>query len=259
MTSAKSYNDGQWHQVVGSAEPEGHDAVRRRQAGREPQRRHRGQAYTGYWRVGGDSSWSGRQLPVRLHRRGLDLPDGADPGSRSTRTTSPAAGPPRSSRLRRTPTARRSTTRTPTCTGGWTRPAGPGGRLLDVGPCGHLPRVTAPSATPGVLAGNTALRLGPPRQRGRRDVVPRRPRPTRRPSPRRSGSRPRPPGRQDHRVRQQRTPASRASYDRHIWMQDDGTARASVSTPVRRRPSPRRSPTTTASGTTWSPPRAPTA
>ncbi|MGV8858333.1 PKD domain-containing protein [Rhodoglobus sp.] len=59
VQSAKSYNDGQWHQVVGSMSASGTeffvDGVR---IGVEPSVIW-GQNYWGYWRIGGDRSWSG--------------------------------------------------------------------------------------------------------------------------------------------------------------------------------------------------------
>ncbi|WP_460966865.1 PKD domain-containing protein [Pedococcus soli] len=59
VTSPTSLNDGQWHQVVGSLDPSGVvlyvDGKRiGRNAGTSA-----GQPYSGYWRVGGDSPWSG--------------------------------------------------------------------------------------------------------------------------------------------------------------------------------------------------------
>ncbi|WP_457254534.1 PKD domain-containing protein [Pedococcus sp. P5_B7] len=59
VTSPTSLNDGQWHQAVGTLDPSGVtlyvDGKRiGRNAGTSV-----GQAYSGYWRVGGDSPWSG--------------------------------------------------------------------------------------------------------------------------------------------------------------------------------------------------------
>ncbi|WP_200961305.1 LamG domain-containing protein [Phycicoccus sp. Soil802] len=59
VTTPNSYNDGQWHQAVGTLEPSGVtlyvDGKRiGRNAGTSV-----GQAYSGYWRIGGDSPWSG--------------------------------------------------------------------------------------------------------------------------------------------------------------------------------------------------------
>ena len=57
-----------------------------------------GQAYTGYWRVGGDNlerlaEPAGERLLRRRHRRGRGLPDRADAGAGRRRTTPPAAAP----------------------------------------------------------------------------------------------------------------------------------------------------------------------
>ena len=41
------------------------------------------QPYSGYWRIGGDSSWSGNRVLRRRHRRRRDLPDRARPRRRS--------------------------------------------------------------------------------------------------------------------------------------------------------------------------------
>ena len=59
VTSAKSYNDGQWHQVVSSLSSTGLSLSidGKRVASRSDVTA--GQPFTGYWRVGGDSSWSG--------------------------------------------------------------------------------------------------------------------------------------------------------------------------------------------------------
>ncbi|EAR26059.1 hypothetical protein A20C1_09269 [marine actinobacterium PHSC20C1] len=59
VQSAKTYNDNQWHQVVGSMGASGMelfvDGVR---IGVDPNVTW-GQNYWGYWRIGGDNSWSG--------------------------------------------------------------------------------------------------------------------------------------------------------------------------------------------------------
>ena len=59
VTSAKSYNDGKWHQVVSSLSSKGLSLSidGKRVASRSDVTA--GQPFTGYWRVGGDSSWSG--------------------------------------------------------------------------------------------------------------------------------------------------------------------------------------------------------
>lgn len=59
LTSSASLNDGKWHQVVGNLGPSGMsfyvDGVL--QGARTDTTT--GQSYAGYWRIGGDSSWSG--------------------------------------------------------------------------------------------------------------------------------------------------------------------------------------------------------
>ena len=59
VQSASSYNDGQWHQVVANLGPTGMqlyvDGVR---VGQRSDTTF-GQGYKGYWRIGGDTSWSG--------------------------------------------------------------------------------------------------------------------------------------------------------------------------------------------------------
>jgi PKD repeat protein len=57
-TSPGSYNDGNWHQVVASQGPDGMKLYLDGQlVASNPQTA--AQAYSGYWRVGGDSTWSG--------------------------------------------------------------------------------------------------------------------------------------------------------------------------------------------------------
>jgi PKD repeat protein len=57
QTSA-SYNDGQWHQAVATQGPDGMTLyVDGKAVATNPQTQ--AQAYTGYWRVGGDSDWGG--------------------------------------------------------------------------------------------------------------------------------------------------------------------------------------------------------
>lgn len=77
ITSANSYNDGAWHQVVGSIGANGMqlfvDGILVA-SGANTQ----SQSYTGYWRVGGDSTWSGNRYfsgaidEVALYPRVLD-------------------------------------------------------------------------------------------------------------------------------------------------------------------------------------------
>lgn len=59
VTSATSYNDGQWHQIVGNLGPDGMSLyVDGKKVGSRTDTTS-AQAYTGYWRIGGDVSWSG--------------------------------------------------------------------------------------------------------------------------------------------------------------------------------------------------------
>lgn len=59
VKSSASYNDGQWHQVVANLGPTGMqlyvDGIR---VGQRTDTTF-GQSYSGYWRIGGDTSWSG--------------------------------------------------------------------------------------------------------------------------------------------------------------------------------------------------------
>jgi len=57
-TSTKAYNDGTWHHVVGT---QGQDGMRLYVDGEVvgTNASNRSDGYTGYWRIGGDSSWSG--------------------------------------------------------------------------------------------------------------------------------------------------------------------------------------------------------
>ena len=58
ITSPNSYNDGKWHQVVATQGPDGMTLYVDGQAvGTNPQTQ--AQAYSGYWRVGGDHTWGG--------------------------------------------------------------------------------------------------------------------------------------------------------------------------------------------------------
>ncbi|QNG37268.1 PKD domain-containing protein [Geodermatophilaceae bacterium NBWT11] len=103
VTTPAAYNDGQWHQVVASM---GADGMRLYVDGAlvGSNGNTGAQAYTGYWRVGGDSSWSGdpyvaatidevavydRQLSateVSTHHRASGLGPDAVPVSRFTST-----------------------------------------------------------------------------------------------------------------------------------------------------------------------------
>jgi PKD repeat protein len=59
VQSSKTYNDGQWHHVVASLGPQGMQLyVDARRVGYNPDVTV-AQSYWGYWRIGGDNSWSG--------------------------------------------------------------------------------------------------------------------------------------------------------------------------------------------------------
>ena len=115
---SQALNDGQWHQVVGTMEPSGADALRRRQEDRlatpaPPS----AQPYTGYWRIGGDTAWNGNAVLQRDHRRRRHLPDRAVRSRRCSSTSSRAVARSTSRPVPRTPTARRSGMPTRTSTG----------------------------------------------------------------------------------------------------------------------------------------------
>ena len=92
----RAYNDNQWHQITATMSPAGMqlyvDGV---QVGQPHATRPQGEAYLGYWRVGGDNigGWPSapeqRQLRERLRRRGRHLPDGAQPGPDRRPSTRP--------------------------------------------------------------------------------------------------------------------------------------------------------------------------
>jgi len=79
VSSVKAYNDGQWHQVVASLSGSGMALYvdGRRVATRSDTTT--GQAYSGFWRVGGDSPWSGAAYfagqidEVAIYPTALDL------------------------------------------------------------------------------------------------------------------------------------------------------------------------------------------
>ena len=96
-----AYNDNQWHHVVGSLSSAGMTLyVDGLKIGTDPSVT-AGQAYNGYWRVGGDNlgSWPNigtSQLPRRNHRRCRDLSDRAqpDPGAGPLHQEWPVRGDP---------------------------------------------------------------------------------------------------------------------------------------------------------------------
>ena len=165
----------------------------------------------------------------------------------------------RSRRPRPTPTARRSTTTSPTCTGGSTRPAArspptpaPAMNNRHLRRRRHLGRSRRAHRAPA----NTAATL----QRQRPASSPATPQVHQPDDLHRGGvvqdhhhHR-----RQDHRLRQHARPAPSSSYDRHVYMQNDGKLAFGIWTGSDQHHHLADRATTTASGTTWSPPRAPT-
>ncbi|MBC7518306.1 MAG: PKD domain-containing protein [Microbacteriaceae bacterium] len=59
VKSASSYNDGKWHQVVANLSPTGMQLYVDGLIVGQRSDTTFGQAYSGYWRIGGDTSWSG--------------------------------------------------------------------------------------------------------------------------------------------------------------------------------------------------------
>ena len=218
------------------------------------------QAYTGYWRVGGDNldGWPNQpQQQLRRHdRRRRHLPDGAEPapGRRplhrraAARSTCPRAPADALRRGGLRLLARRST-------GGSTRPPAP--PLADASR--PAPTASTPVASPSGAAADGRGRAPPPTFNGSDGTIA-------------AAKHGRQPDRllrgavvqhHDHRggklIGFGTAERLSGNYDRHVYMHDDGQLTFGVWTGQanthRRRPPP----TTTASGTTWWPPRAPTA
>ena len=224
VSSGAAYNDNQWHMVTATMGPQGMalyvDGVR---VGRRT-RHDRGR---GLPRLLAGRRRQPRRLAEppehrqlhRLRRRGRGLPDRALTRPRSSPSTRPAGAPRRSRRLRPTAMAPPSTPTSPTCTGASARPAAPR-------PPTPASRSTTARTATGVTLGSAGHRR---RQHGcdvRRQQRVRRPTTrssrTRRSSPRRRGSRPPP-----HRGGKiigfgNNQTGSSGSYDRHVYMQDDG-------------------------------------
>ena len=164
LSSGRAYNDNQWHQVTATMGSAGMalyvDGVR---VGRRADTT-AGEAYLGYWRVGGDNlgGWPPRPQHRQLRRqrrRGRGLPDRAEPGADHWPSTRPAAARPSippapADALRR----RGVRTTSPTCTGASARPAGPPLPTPALAERRHLPQRRRPSAPAGVHAPAT----GPP-------------------------------------------------------------------------------------------------
>ena len=82
VRSAASYNNGQWHHIVGTLGADGHEPVRRRRARRLPRGHHHGPQHVGLladrWRQPERLAQPAVvEQPVRLHRRGRHLPERA--------------------------------------------------------------------------------------------------------------------------------------------------------------------------------------
>ncbi len=227
VSSAGTYNDGSCHHIVATLSATTGMALYvdgkrvASDAGTTS-----AQAYTGYWRIGGDNlrrlaQPALEQLLQRHHRRRRHLPVGAEPraGAAALHRLGSHAG--RGPEARPTPTARPSTTRARTSTGAWVRPAAP--RRRDSGPNGmdggYFGGTTL--GQPGGIAGTSDTAVGLRRRR------------TADPSSQRGGQ----PDRllrgavvQDHdhprgqadRLRQPADRPEQCSYDRHVYMDDSG-------------------------------------
>ena len=140
VQSGTGLNNGQWHQAVATLGPNGMvlyvDGVK--VASRTDVTN--GQSYTGYWRLGGDNTWSGGKYfngsideysvyPSVLTPRQVD--------SHWVASGRSSALPPHP----RTPWARPCSTASPTSTGAWVRPVRPPPRPT-------RPRVRTPAPTP---------------------------------------------------------------------------------------------------------------
>ncbi len=221
----KAYNDGQWHMVTATMSASGHGLLRRRRPGRPALRHHPGRDLR---RLLADGRRRARRLAEpaeqpqlrRLRRRGRDLPDRARARTRSSRSTRPAGALRSSRRLRATRTARRSTPTIPTCTGASASPAAAtaldSGRSLNTGTYynGVHPRPgrrASPGTPPPTFDGNDGIRL------------------LQRPVLQSDGLLRGGLVQHDHQPAAARSSASATtragssgSYDRHVYMQDDG-------------------------------------
>jgi PKD repeat protein len=91
VTSAKTYNDGNWHQMVATMGADGmHLYVDGAEVGSNPNTG--AQSYTGYWRVGGDSPWSGNAY-LRGSIGEVSIYDRALPATEVAGHWSAASGP----------------------------------------------------------------------------------------------------------------------------------------------------------------------
>ncbi|GAA2737171.1 PKD domain-containing protein [Pedococcus aerophilus] len=94
VNTSQSFNDGQWHHVVGSLDPTGVTLyVDGKRVGRNGGTT-TAQPYDGYWRIGGDSPWNGNAFfqgdidDVAIYPTGLSLAQVQDHFSDSGRTVS---------------------------------------------------------------------------------------------------------------------------------------------------------------------------
>jgi PKD repeat protein len=84
LETSRSYNDGRWHQVVATLGPAGMAFYVDGQLVGSRADTTSGQAYDGYWRIGGDRTWSGAQFftgdidDLSIHRTVLSASQVAD-------------------------------------------------------------------------------------------------------------------------------------------------------------------------------------
>ncbi|MTB88002.1 PKD domain-containing protein [Aeromicrobium senzhongii] len=160
VTSAKAYNDGQWHQAVATLSPKGQ--VLYVDGKRVAQRTDTtsAQVYNGYWRIGGDNTWTGGKnfngqidefsvyptalTPAQVNNHWIQS------GRPSALGTAPA-DPYGASVFSDEPDL-------------FWRLADTGSTAADAAPLGDREGTIAGNRTagrPGVIAGNASLRLGP--------------------------------------------------------------------------------------------------
>ena len=226
LNSAQSYNDGQWHHVVATLGADGMKLFVDGAASRSAADTTIGQAYSGYWRVGGDNlgGWpnqpatqylAGAIDDVAIYPAPLIRSQGARPLRRLRPHLDRAAGP--GGRLRR-----RRLRGQPDLTGAWARPP------ARPRPTPGSPASRAPTAVPGLRrADRRAVRRG---QHGRRA----------------------PSGTQRQRVVEHASRSPRPTvYSEELWFKTSTTQRRQAHRLRRRRRPARRAATTGTS--TWRP------
>ncbi len=223
IDTPRSYNDGDWHQVVATFGANGMALyVDGQLVGSGPGSSV--DAYDGYWRVGSDNIWGG------ANTQSLDgLVDEFSVFDKVLTPQQVAAHFTAAGQASPTPSKPADAygaavyDSNPRCSGGWTtRPARP--RPL------RGPR----RAAKGTYTGNPTLAVAGPRWPARRPTprcpstawttgcTPGRRSTTRSPSPPSCGSRRPRPGRQADRVRQLASPAGSGAYDRHVYLEPSG-------------------------------------